>query len=83
MVKKSKTEKQKITKEMGVSDVIEYYPDLVPLLMGYGLHCVGCSYSGLDTLEAGAKLHGMSDEDVNMMVKDCNDLLKELEEEND
>ncbi len=71
---------QKITKEMKVNEVVNTYPDVVPLLMGYGLHCVGCHYSDIDTLESGAKLHGMSDEDISLMVNDCNELLEELEE---
>ena len=73
-------EEQRITKNMQINDIINNYPDLIPLLMGYGLHCVGCSFSGHDTLEQGAKLHGMSDEDIDMMVSDCNELLEELEE---
>ena len=71
---------QKIKKEMLISEIIEKYPDIIPLIMGYGLHCVGCHFSAMDTLEAGAKIHGMSDEDIKMMVKDSNELLKELEE---
>ncbi len=73
--------KQKIKKEMKISQIIENYPDLIPLLMGYGLHCVGCSFSRQDTLESGSKLHGMSDEDIDMMVNDCNELLEELRED--
>jgi hybrid cluster-associated redox disulfide protein len=79
----TETKEQKINKKMKVSDVVNEYPDIIPLLMGYGLHCVGCHYSDIDTLESGAKLHGMSDEDVEMMINDCNELLEELEEEND
>jgi hybrid cluster-associated redox disulfide protein len=77
----TKKPSQKITKEMKISDIIENYPDVIPLLMGYGLHCVGCHFSGHDTLGQGAKLHGMSNEDIEMMVNDCNELLKELEED--
>lgn len=84
MPKKTKSKiKQKVTKEMPINDIINNFPDVVPLLMGYGLHCVGCHFSGLDTLESGAKLHGMSDEEIKMMVKDCNELLEELQKEND
>jgi len=72
-------EKQKITKKMLISEIIETYPDVIPVIIGYGLHCIGCHFSGLDTLEAGAKIHGMSDEEINLMVKDSNELLKELE----
>jgi hybrid cluster-associated redox disulfide protein len=76
-----KKKKDKITKDMKIMEIIENYPDVIPLLMGYGLHCVGCHFSGQDTLIQGAKLHGMSDEDIKMMVNDCNDLLRELEED--
>jgi hybrid cluster-associated redox disulfide protein len=75
------SKEQKVTKEMPINDIINNYPDLIPLLMGYGLHCVGCSFSGHDTLESGSKLHGMSDEDVGLMVQDCNELLAELEKD--
>lgn len=75
----AKSKKQKITKEMKINGIVNNYPDIVPLLMGYGLHCVGCSFSEHDTLESGAKLHGMSNEDIEMMIKDCNELLEELE----
>ena len=72
--------KIKIKKNMPINEIINNYPDLIPLLMGYGLHCIGCSFSAHDTIEQGAKLHGMSDEDVNMMIHDCNELLEELKE---
>jgi len=72
---------KKITKNMGINKIINEYPDLIPLLMGYGLHCVGCAFSGQDTLEQGAKIHGMSDEDVGLLVNDCNELLEELEKD--
>lgn len=78
-----KSKEQKIKKNMRINDIVNEYPDVIPLLMGYGLHCVGCHFSAQDTLESGAKLHGMSDEDLKMMVKDANDLLKELESEED
>lgn len=74
-------EEQRITKNMQINDIINNYPDLIPLLMGYGLHCVGCSFSGHDTLESGAKIHGMSDEDIEFIVSDCNELLEELEDD--
>ena len=69
-----KTENQsiKITKNGKIMEAIEKHPEIVPVLLGYGLHCVGCSFSQFDTIENGAKLHGMSKENLKMMLKDVN-----------
>ena len=61
-----------ITKDMLVSEIIERYPQVAPILQGYGLHCVGCGMSGFDTLENGIKIHGMDKETFTMLLKDVN-----------
>ena len=64
--------KNKITKKSPIMKAIEKHPEIIPILLGYGLHCVGCSFSQFDTIENGAKLHGMSKENLKMMLKDVN-----------
>jgi hydroxylamine reductase len=64
-----------ITKETPISKLIDEHPDVQEILMEYGLHCAGCSFSEFDTLEDGATMHGLSDEDVNLMVKDVNEIV--------
>ena len=71
MQMKKKT-KSRITKKSPIMDAIERYPEITPVLLGYGLHCVGCHFSQFDTIENGAKIHGMSQEDLKMMLKDVN-----------
>lgn len=66
------TQKQLITKDMLITDVLDKYPQVAPVLMGYGLHCVGCSFSSFDTLEGAIKIHGMDEETFNMLLKDIN-----------
>ncbi|MEX0932986.1 MAG: DUF1858 domain-containing protein [Candidatus Pacearchaeota archaeon] len=61
-----------IKKDSNLMEVIEKYPEIVPILLGYGLHCVSCSFSKFDTLETGAKLHGFSNEEVKMILRDVN-----------
>jgi len=82
MLWKDKMQKQKIkqaiTKDKSILEIVAEYPEVVPILMGYGLHCVGCHFSQFDTLENGARIHGMSKEDFNMMLKDVNALVSEL-----
>lgn len=65
-------ENQFIKKDMLLIDIITRYPEVAPILMGYGLHCIGCHFSGADTLEMGAKLHGMDDDMIDMMLNDAN-----------
>lgn len=67
----------RITKESPIMDTIEKYPNIVPILLGYGLHCVGCHFSQFDTIEIGAKVHGMSQEDLKMMIKDVNAVISQ------
>ncbi len=70
--------KEFATKDMLVMDIIEKYPEVTPILMGYGLHCVGCSFSSHDTLESGARLHGMDDEIIEMMLRDVNLIIEKF-----
>ncbi|HEA46535.1 MAG TPA: DUF1858 domain-containing protein [Candidatus Pacearchaeota archaeon] len=63
---------QQITKEILINELIEKYPEIAEILMGYGLHCAGCHFSNEDTLELGAKIHGLNDEDIEMIIKDVN-----------
>ena len=60
---------------MLIADIVEKYPQIVPILQGYGLHCVGCVMSGFDTLENGIKIHGMDKETFEMLLKDLNETI--------
>jgi len=72
-------ENSKIKKSVPINDLINNHPDVIPVLMGYGLHCVGCSFAQHDTLETGAKLHGFTEEELTMMLKDVNMTIKAVE----
>ncbi|MBS3086078.1 DUF1858 domain-containing protein [Candidatus Pacearchaeota archaeon] len=69
----------KITKQTPIKELIEAHPETQEILMSYGLHCVGCHFSEFDTLEDGAMLHGLSDEDIDLMVKDVNEVVGKKE----
>ena len=69
--------KELITKDSLLMESIEKYPDIAPILTGYGLHCVGCSFSSFDTVENGAKIHSMDKETFEMMLKDINTVASE------
>lgn len=71
----SQTDTQLVTKTMTIGDVVAKYPAATEVLMGYGLHCVGCHVNGMESIEEGAAGHGMSDEEIDKMVADVNDAI--------
>ena len=61
-----------ITKDMLLGSVVAEYPEAAEVMLEYGLHCVGCFANAYDTVEIGAKVHGMSDEEIEKMLSDVN-----------
>ena len=58
----------KITKDTTIGEAINIDAGIVPILMGAGMHCVGCPSSIGETIEEACMLHGM----------DCDDLMEEI-----
>lgn len=48
-----------ITKDMLIREVIQARSDAAEILMAYGMGCVGCPGSQMETLEEAAAVHGM------------------------
>ena len=71
-----------IKKETQINELLGKHPEVAEILMAYGLHCVGCHFSDLDTLEDGAMMHGMPDEEVELMIKDVNKTIQNAEIKN-
>ena len=64
----------KITKTTNLGAIAQYYPKLAEVLQqDYGLHCVGCIANSYDTVEMGAKIHHMTDEEIDEMVERVNE----------
>ncbi|MFA6981476.1 MAG: DUF1858 domain-containing protein [Patescibacteria group bacterium] len=66
----------KIKKTDNIAEVLSQHPEIAEVLLDHGLHCVGCPASGLDTIEKGAQVHGMKDEDVDAMMNRINEVLE-------
>ena len=58
----------KITKDTTIGEAINIDAGIVPILMGAGMHCVGCPSSIGETIEEACMVHGM----------DCDDLMEEI-----
>jgi hybrid cluster-associated redox disulfide protein len=62
----------KITKDMGIIDIIQSYPETIEIFQKYGFGCIGCAAARFENLEAGAKVHGI---DPDKMVEDLNAII--------
>lgn len=70
--------KVKPTDNLG--EVASAHPEAAQVMLDYGLHCVGCFANQYDSVEVGARLHGMSQEEVDEMLDEINKALqKKLE----
>ena len=49
----------KIAKEMTIGELVRQFPDAIPVLLSFGMGCVGCPSSQAETLEEAAMVHGM------------------------
>ena len=59
----------RITKDTTIGEAIQISEGIVPILMGAGMHCVGCPSSAAETLEEAAAVHGI----------DCDTLVEEIQ----
>jgi len=60
---------------MTLGEIVQKFPQAVPLLAESGLHCIGCHVSAFETLEQGCKAHGLSDKEIESLVKRMNSSL--------
>ena len=56
-----------ITKDMKINEVIRIKPRTLGTLMNFGLGCIGCPASQMETIEQAAAVHGL---DVDFLIKD-------------
>ena len=61
-----------ISKDMIIHDILQIDAGLAPVLMGAGMHCIGCPSAQGESLEEAAMVHGM---DVDRLVDTLNEYL--------
>ncbi|MCM1046048.1 MAG: DUF1858 domain-containing protein [Candidatus Gastranaerophilales bacterium] len=55
-----------ITKDMTIGDILNTNPNVVPVLLEAGMHCLGCPASQAESLEEAAMVHGI---DIDELMK--------------
>ena len=53
-----------ITKEMTIGEILRTNPNVAPILMEAGMHCLGCPSAQAESLEEAAMVHGMDLNDL-------------------
>ena len=61
-----------VTTEMTIKEVLDIDRTTAPIMMEYGMHCMGCPFSQMESLEMGCAAHGS---DVNELVEKLNNYL--------
>jgi hybrid cluster-associated redox disulfide protein len=48
-----------LTKDMGIMEVVQQYPQTIPVFQEFGMGCIGCAAAHFENIEQGALAHGM------------------------
>ena len=59
-----------VTADMIVGDIVNAFPELVPVMLSMGLHCLGCGVSQMESLKEACEVHGLDPYDVLEVLND-------------
>lgn len=62
----------KITKDMTIGQLLMAFPQVAPVLLEVGMHCLGCPSAQAESLEDAAMVHGL---DADLLVEKINAFL--------
>ena len=66
----------RVTKEMTMGELLQTYyeqcPEIVDVLTGLGMHCIGCPSSQGESIEEAAMVHGI---DADLLTEKLNAIL--------
>jgi len=54
----------KITKDMGITDTVQKYPETIEVFMRFGMGCIGCAAASFENIEEGALVHGIDPDEI-------------------
>lgn len=57
---------ENITKDMTIGEILRTAPEVAPVLMEAGMHCLGCPSAQAESLEEAAMVHGL---DINNIME--------------
>jgi len=60
-----------IRSDMTLGDIMSQKPEVIPILMEAGMHCVSCPAAMMETLEEAAIVHGIIIDELMDYIKEC------------
>ena len=63
----------KVTKDTMIGELLQINADIAPMLLGIGMHCLGCPSSQMETIAEAAMVHGINPD---YLVEDINNFLE-------
>lgn len=74
----SVAQKRIITPTWLISEIAKQFPQTEQVFAEYNLHCFQCAIGVVETLEEGCHAHGLTDEDIDLLVTDLNDYITDV-----
>jgi hybrid cluster-associated redox disulfide protein len=74
--KRGKIMGKEITRTMTFGELLDECPQAGEVLAGKGLHCIGCHIGITESIEEGARAHGLSESDIDSMIDAIKVLVK-------
>ena len=62
----------KFTKKDTIIDILNQNPLAHDIMIKKGLHCIGCGGAAFESLEDGARAHGLDEKEIDQMVEQIN-----------
>ena len=62
-----------ITQDITIGELLKQEPDIAPVLMSAGMHCLGCPASQAESIGDAAMVHGLN---VDELVAEINDFIE-------
>ena len=53
-----------VQKDMTIGQLLASYPQVAPILMEIGMHCLGCPSASGETIEEACAVHGVDPEEL-------------------
>ena len=72
MINKEERLMATVTKDMTIGSLLTLDQNVAPILLGIGMHCLGCPSSQAETIEEAAMVHGI---DADELVGQINEYL--------
>ncbi len=61
---------KEISKDMTIAEVLKTYPNLEEVFLGFGMYCVTCPVSQMETIEEASQVHGI---DLDFLMQKLNE----------